>query len=51
MDAPGADSQSNGLAAPPLRGGSGKLVASFRESETPTTAHADFENRRSLAFF
>jgi hypothetical protein len=45
MDAPSADSQSNGFAVPQLRGGSGKLVASFRESETPTTAHAAFENR------
>ena len=44
MDAPSADSQSNGLAVPQLRGGSGKLVASFGESETSTTAHADFEN-------
>jgi hypothetical protein len=51
MEARGADAQSNGLAVLQLRGGSGKLVASFRESETPTTAHADFENRRSLAFF
>ena len=37
MDAPAADSQSNGLAAPQLGGGSGKLVARFRESETLST--------------
>jgi hypothetical protein len=42
---PGADSQSNGLAVPQQRGGSGKLVARFRESETPTTVHAELRKQ------